>query len=279
MEKNKINELLNQDLEGEHAAIIQYLTHAYSMGEGEVACEIEAVVREEMRHLDWLAETIVELGGTPTLNRGMMRLEGKSVTDWMRNDVLQEKDAITTYREHIQTIDDPKIKRLLERILSDEQSHHNQFESFTEEVKEEKMADLRGSLINRDTQNINWGIEHEYTVVLQYMFQSYLTQNMEAKKQFEDQAINEMQHLGWLSEKMVGMKGTPRIEHSEVTLSPKTADMLKGDIEIENLVADTYQKSAEDTDDVGLKELFLRMRNHEKYHSDLFGDILKKEEK
>ena len=57
MEKDKIIALLNQDLEGEQAAVIQYLVHAYAMGEGEMACEIEAIAREEMRHFDWLAET------------------------------------------------------------------------------------------------------------------------------------------------------------------------------------------------------------------------------
>jgi len=31
MDKEKIVALLNQDLEGEHGAIIQYLTHAYAM--------------------------------------------------------------------------------------------------------------------------------------------------------------------------------------------------------------------------------------------------------
>jgi len=41
------------------------LPHAFAMGEGEMSCELEAIAREEMRHLDWLAETIVELGGTP----------------------------------------------------------------------------------------------------------------------------------------------------------------------------------------------------------------------
>jgi len=74
MDKDKIIALLNEDLEGEHAAIIQYLTHAYAMGEGEMACEIETIAREEMRHLDWLAETIVELGGVPSLERGEMRI-------------------------------------------------------------------------------------------------------------------------------------------------------------------------------------------------------------
>src|SRR4030043_1963185 len=98
MKKGEISALLNKDLEGEHGAIIQYLTHAYAMGEGELACEIEALAREEMRHLDWLAEAIVELGGKPSMQRGHMRMEGKSVIDWMKNDGLLEGGAITMYK-------------------------------------------------------------------------------------------------------------------------------------------------------------------------------------
>ena len=59
MKNEEIIALLNQDLEGEHGAIIQYLTHAYAIGEGEMVCEIEAIAREEMRHLDWLAEEMI----------------------------------------------------------------------------------------------------------------------------------------------------------------------------------------------------------------------------
>ena len=43
MDKEKVIELLNKDLQDEHGAIIQYLSHAYGMGEGEMACEIEAI--------------------------------------------------------------------------------------------------------------------------------------------------------------------------------------------------------------------------------------------
>ena len=109
MDKQKIIELLNKDLQDEHGAIIQYLNHAYAMGEGEMACEIEANARDEMRHLDWLAETIVELGGIPSLERGTMRLGDTQVTDWMKNDVRLEQGAITQYKEHIKLIDDPKV--------------------------------------------------------------------------------------------------------------------------------------------------------------------------
>ena len=278
MDKRKTIALLNRDLEGEQAAIIQYLVHAYAMGEGEMACEIEAIAREEMRHFDWLAETIVGLGGTPTIKRGDMRTGGKSVSAWMKNDVLQEKDAIVMYEEHIKAIANPRIKRLLRRILSDEKSHRGDFEHFVTKAPKEGLRDLRGSRQDKVVQTLNWGIEHEYTVVLQYLIHSYMTSKEDVKEEMQDQAVNEMQHLGWLAEELVGEKGTPRIEHTRVDKSTRTADMLRADIKIEKKVAAEYDRAARRTKEPGLKKLLTRIRNHELYHADVFTDLLKEEE-
>ncbi|MBN1693597.1 MAG: ferritin-like domain-containing protein [Dehalococcoidales bacterium] len=277
MEKKKIIELLNSDLQDEHGAIIQYLIHAYSMGEGEMACEIEAMAREEMRHLDWLAETIVELGGKPSLKKGKQNMAGKTVAEWMQNDVGLEDGAIETYKKHIQMIDDPKIKRLLKRILADEQSHRGDFVHFVDKARKEGMKDIRGKRKDSVTKKLDWGIAHEYTVVLQYMFHSYMTKDKEAKKQLEDQAINEMQHLGWLAEEMVGGGGNPVIEHTGLDQSTKLPDMLKADLKIEKEVAEAYDKAAREVNDEGLKKLLRRIRDNEKYHIDVFNDLMKEE--
>jgi len=277
MEKDKIIVLLNQDIQGEHAAIIQYLTHAYAMGEGEMACEIEAIAREEMRHLDWLARTIVRLEGTPSIERGKMRTGGESVSEWMSNNVLLEEDATTTYKEHIDTIDDPKIKRLLKRILSDEESHHGDFKHFVEKAQREDAKDLRGNRQDKIVRILNWGIAHEYTVILQYLLHSYMTSNKEVRKEMEDQAINEMQHLGWLAEKLVDEKGTPEIEHSKVDQSTRTADMLRADIKIERKVAAEYDRAASESEEPDMKKLFTRLRDHENYHAAIFSDLLEEE--
>jgi len=275
---DKIIDMLNKDLEGEHAAIIQYLVHAYAMGEGEMACEIEAIAREEMRHFDWLAETIVGLGGVPTIKRGDMRTGGEAVADWMRNDVQQEEEGIALYEEHIKAIDNPKMKRLVERILSDEKAHRGQFEHFVDKAKREGAKDLRGTRQDRVTRILDWGIEHEYTVILQYLLHSYMTTNDEVKEELQDQAINEMQHLGWLSEELVDGGGTPRIERTEVDQSRKTGDMLRADIKIEQEVAAEYDRAAKEIEDPGLKELLIRIRDHEVYHAEVFSDLLKEEE-
>ncbi|MDY6917566.1 MAG: ferritin-like domain-containing protein [Chloroflexota bacterium] len=278
MEKKDIIALLNQDLEGEHGAIIQYLTHAYAMGEGEMACEIEAIAREEMRHLDWLAEAIVELGGVPSLERGPMRMKGESVVEWMGNNVLLEEDAMNPYRQHIEAIDDPKVKRLLRRILSDEEAHHAKFEHFVEKAKKEGAKDVRGDRRDKVAEVLNWGIEHEYTVILQYLFHSYVSPDKEVKRQMEDQAINEMQHLGWLAEELVDGGGHPRVEHLEVDQSTKAADMLRADIKIERQVADRYDHAAKEVEDPGLRDLLIRIRDHEIYHAEVFSDLLKERE-
>jgi len=279
VKNEEIIAMLNEDLEGEHGAIIKYLTHAYAMGEGEMACEIEAIAREEMRHFDWLAETIVEQGGIPSIKRGKMLMEGKAVSDWMRSNVILEEDAVNLYQKHIESIDDPKIKRLLKRILSDEKSHHGDFAHFVDKATREGAKDLRGKHKDKTTDILNWGIEHEYTVILQYLLQSYMAKHEEMKEEMQDQAINEMRHMGWLAEEMVGSDGTPRMEHTTIDKSTKMGDMLRADIKIEKEVAAKYDQSTKEIDDAKLKKLLERIRDHEIYHVDVFNDLLKEVDK
>ena len=279
MDKEKIISLLNKDIEDEHGAIIQYLTHAYGMGEGEMACEIEALARDEMRHLDWLAETVVKMGGVPSLKRGTMKMGDGAVTNWIKNDVSLEEGAIKQYREHIEAIDDAKIKRLLKRILSDEEAHHGKFEHFVEKAQREGTRDIRGTRQDNVTRILNWGVEHEYTVILQYLLHSYMSPNDEVKEEMQDQAINEMQHMGWLAEEVVDGGSSPVIEHTEINQSTKTADMLRANIKIEKEVAAEYDRAAGEVDDPDLKKLLLRIRDNEMYHIDVFNDLLEDEEK
>ncbi|MBM3133263.1 MAG: ferritin-like domain-containing protein [Chloroflexi bacterium] len=232
-----------------------------------------------MRHFDWLAETIVDLGGTPSIERGPVRMGGKVIADFMKNDVLAEEGAVTQYEAHIKAIDDPKIKRLLERILSDEKAHRTKFEHFIDKAKKHDMKDLRGSKQDEVTKVLDWGIAHEYTVVLQYLIHSYMTKDKAAKKELEDQAINEMQHIGWLSEEMVSAGGNPRIEHTEVFQSKKLAENLRADIKVEREVTEGYDKAAKKMKDPDLKKLLIRIRDHEIYHDKVFGDLLGKEER
>jgi bacterioferritin len=271
--------MLNEDIKGEHAAIVQYLRHAYAMGEGEMACEIEAIARDEMRHLEWLSETIAELGGEPTLDRGEMTIGGRSIAEWMQRDVGLERDAIAMYDEHITAIDDPKIKRLLRRIVSDETSHRHDFEHFVEKSKKKGMEPIApleapAGKPSKLADMLNWGVRHEYTVILQYLYHSFMTPDEEVSEEMQDQAINEMQHLGWLAEELTDAGNVPEIEETGVDRSKDTADMLRADIAVEREVTKEYTRQIDEVDDPDLKRLITRIRDNEIYHDELFSDLL-----
>ena len=279
MERRKIIELLNLDLQDEHGAIIQYLGHAYAMGQDVIACEIEAIARQEMRHFDWLAETIADLGGAPSLKRGAMSPGGQSVPDWMEHDILLEKMAIEHYKEHSLMTEDVRLRRLLQRIAADEEAHRAKFESLIERARNEGATDRRGARQDNVARTLNWGIGHEYTVILQYLFHAYMIKSRESSRQLEDQAIDEMQHLGWLAEALVGGGGSPVMEPGRTDQSTRTVDMLRADIRTEKEAAGEYDSAAKNIEEPGLKALLQRMRDNKKYHLDIFSDLLKKEER
>jgi len=282
-EDREIVAMLNEDIKGEHAAIVQYLRHAYAIGEGEMACEIEAIARDEMRHLEWLSEAVAELDGEPTLERGEMTIGGNSIAEWMQRDVGLEQDAIALYEEHIAAIDDSKIKRLLRRIVSDETSHRHDFEHFVEKSSKKGMQPIApleapGGPPSKLADMLNWGVRHEYTVILQYLYHSFMTDDEEVSEEMQDQAINEMQHLGWLAEEVTDAGNVPDIEHTAVDRSEDTEDMLRADIAVEREVTKEYTRQIEEVEDPDLKRLITRIRDNEIYHDELFSDLLEEVE-
>jgi len=275
--KDDIIALLNEDMRSEHQALVQYLLHAYAMGEGDLPCEIEAIARDEMRHYDWLADAIVELGGTPTIERAPVKRTGVHAAN-MQLDVTAEEEAIAGYEQHIAAIDDPKIKRLLERIINDEKAHHADFLKFAGKLA--AVAGQEGEPAPSELPDpsvveiLDEGIRHEYTVIVQYLHHSFVTPDCEISRELEMQAINEMQHLGWLAEQKSGLGGTVDIERTAVNQSPDTAEMLAADIRAEKAVTQVYSEQIKTLDDEGLKQLIARIRDHEIYHSAVFSDLL-----
>jgi len=167
----------------------------------------------------------------------------------------------------------------LRRIVSDELAHRHDFQHFVEKSKRESMEPIApletpGGKPPELSDMLNWGIRHEYTVILQYLYHSFLTPDEEVSEQLEDQAINEMQHLGWLAEELTDTGGVPEIEETGIDRSTDTADMLRADIEVERMVTKEYTRQIEQVDDPELKRLITRIRDNEIYHDEVFTDLL-----
>jgi bacterioferritin len=278
MDNQEIIELLRADMRGEHQAIIQYLFHAYNMAEGEITCEVETISREEMRHFESLGHAIVELGGDPTLDRDPVDFSLGSPKGQLLKDVDLEQVAIDQYRDHINRIDNPEIRRLLARILHDELVHKSDFQALAEEAEEENLRPAAPPDVEppaRQADILNIGIRHEYTVILQYLYHYFVAEGKMLAEELENTAINEMLHMGWLSEALTERGGDPDMNHSELFLSRDPVANLKANIGAEQNVTGDYSSQLPELQDEELVRIFERIQYHEIYHDALFKDLLK----
>jgi len=134
-DRDEVVSLLNHALATEIVCYLRYKRH-YFMADGihaePVAAEFLEHAQQEQQHADQLAERIVQLGGAPDFSpEGMASrshaqyVEGNSLKDMIRENLIAERIAIESYREIAQYIGekDPTTRRLLEGILATEEEH------------------------------------------------------------------------------------------------------------------------------------------------------------
>jgi bacterioferritin len=127
--------ILNEALATEIVCVLRYKRH-YFMASGihaeSVAAEFLQHANEEQGHADQIGQRIVQLGGAPNLNpEGLLSrshaeyIEGDTLLDMIKEDLVAERIAIDSYREIIQYLgnDDPTTRRMMESILAMEEEH------------------------------------------------------------------------------------------------------------------------------------------------------------
>jgi bacterioferritin len=127
MSNEDVINMLNADITGEIEAILTYLRHQFVCGICEISRTMEETARDEMRHVEWLSETVVDLGGIPTIEHAQLHLEGEGLPAMLKRDVGLEDMATNQYQDHIDAITDPKIRHLLRKIMNEEIEHRDKF--------------------------------------------------------------------------------------------------------------------------------------------------------
>src|SRR5438876_8123568 len=134
-DRETVIKVLNEALATEIVCVLRYRSH-YFMASGinadSVAAEFLQHSNDEQGHADQIAQRIVQLGGAPNLNpEGLLMrshaeyVEGETLTDMIKEDLVAERIAIDSYREIVQYLgnDDPTSRRLMETILAVEEEH------------------------------------------------------------------------------------------------------------------------------------------------------------
>jgi bacterioferritin len=134
-DRETVIKVLNESLATEIVCVLRYKRH-YFMANGinaeSVAAEFLQHANEEQAHADLIAQRIVQLGGAPNFNpEGLLSrshaeyVEGETLLDMIKEDLVAERIAIDSYREIIQYLgnDDPTTRRMMEGILAMEEEH------------------------------------------------------------------------------------------------------------------------------------------------------------
>jgi len=145
-DRETVIKVLNEALATEIVCVLRYRRH-YFMASGinadSVAAEFLQHSNDEQGHADQIAQRIVQLGGEPNLNpEGLLTrshaeyVEGDSLIDMIKEDLVAERIAIDSYREIIQFLgnDDPTSRRLMETILAVEEEHADDLVSLLGEL-------------------------------------------------------------------------------------------------------------------------------------------------
>jgi bacterioferritin len=145
-DRETVVKLLNEALATEIVCTLRYRRH-YFMASGinaeSVAQEFLQHANEEQGHADQIAQRIVQLKGEPDFNpEGLLTrshaeyVEGVSLTDMIKEDLVAERIAIDSYREMITYLgnDDPTSRRMMEGILAMEEEHADDLVNLLEKM-------------------------------------------------------------------------------------------------------------------------------------------------
>lgn len=276
MNNQEIARLLNDDLRHEHAAIIQYLQHAYLLGEGDARNEIEEIAREEMYHFQWLSEAIAGLLEDPSMERAAVILTAPTPPELMSINIQTEEGAIQLYLEHLAKIEHAEIRALIERILVDEREHQETFRTLQTEVASLSLA--RGEYQGEPgIQSLNEAFQGEYSTFLQYLHQSFKAPSCGFQRRMSDFAIVNMKHMGWLGERIIDQGGVPSPELGTIKTPRDEASMKEVNRQRLADLQGIYQR-AEAMQDPDTLHLLNRIGRNERYQRDIFDSDSERQE-
>lgn len=145
-DRETVIKVLNEALATEIVCVLRYRRH-YFMASGihaeGVAAEFLQHSNEEQGHADQIAQRIVQLGGAPNFSpEGLLTrshaeyVEGETLVDMIKEDLVAERIAIDSYRDIIQYLgnDDPTTRRMMETILAVEEEHADDLVSLLNEM-------------------------------------------------------------------------------------------------------------------------------------------------
>src|SRR6202166_2463219 len=126
--RDRLAELLNEDLSREYQAIISYVVYSQVLSGAEymdIADQLEIHAKQELDHALTISRQIDYLGKMPAVTSKPVRTS-KDAKDMLRFDLENENETIRNYRDRIrqcEALGEYAMAEQIRRILMQEQDH------------------------------------------------------------------------------------------------------------------------------------------------------------
>ena len=126
--REKLVELLNEDLAREYQAIIAYVVYSQVLKGAEymsIAAELEIHAHEELQHALTICKQVDYLGGDPTVEPKPVKTSDNP-RDMLRFDLDNENTTVRNYRERVrqcEALGEFALAEEIRQILVQEQEH------------------------------------------------------------------------------------------------------------------------------------------------------------
>jgi len=232
MNKSELIEMMNKDMRDEHAAIIRYLVHSYLEGEGSpIGASLLSRSREEMWHMHWLGMIIGSLEGEPDMIPAPYPFDPTNRESIFKSYVDYENKLISHYNQEADKINDPHIKRVLQREAWESAIHANKFQRMLNKLSPEQAESLPGEtnkLPEEFLEILQKVVEKKHTEMLQHIRNAWVFQYEGVQGwQIMDFSLTKMKQLAHIAEEVAENGIKPRLKPGEIDKSTAIGSALK----------------------------------------------------
>jgi len=239
MDRNALLDMLNRDLADEHISVIRYLIHAYQAGEDSpLGSMMLSMAREEMWHMDWLADEIGEMGAEPDMKPGIYPHDPTSNASLLRSYIAWEDNLVVAYAEQAEQVDSPELKRILMQQSKDSAIHSKRFAAMLGKLGPEGEEPLvyadTGKFSPDMTKRLRSEMTEEYRLVLQHLRHAFVfeEESCPVGSELELTAMRHMKHLSHFAEELAEAGHELEFVHPTVDMSQSVGSALEADLEL-----------------------------------------------
>lgn len=233
METSKLIAMLNQDLTHELAAILRYLVHSYQEGEDTpMGASLLSRSREEMWHMNWFGMAIGHFGGEPSMEPAEYPVDFTNRATILESYIKYEHDLEEHYRGEAERVNDPHIRRVLERAGWESAYHAQKFRQKLKKLSPEELdgrpegeKELSTFLLDQ----LQSEVKAKYNEMLNHVRHAWVfQQNGLLSWEIMNQSMTKMKQLAHFAEDVAENGLIPDLTNAGIDTSPDSRTALQG---------------------------------------------------